>query len=211
MAQMTRDDFVTALQARGWNRFIATDLQRYLDWGLRDIVRAVNFKDEQQAVSLAAQSVSPIAFSSINSGLVQTIDKVINVTANYENELDPLPSEEFYEFWLPNPDREIGVPDWYYVYEKKLYLIPYPQQAFDFVIHITGRINGFAGGSSTSGLPEYFDEAILPSAESYCFRRAHETDRMAVAQAEVRRILLDQLAADGMQSSEEEDRVIPYR
>ena len=213
MAAMTRDQIVTELKSRGWSRFADADLQRYCDWGLRDVMREAKWADTVEVSTETGVTAATIPFSDIDSGNVRQIQRVYRKTANEEAWLAPLGDDDFFHNWLyadMTDSAQKGLPTRYYVYDNKIYLILAPNKAHDFDIHYVKRITAF-NGNSVSGLPERFDEAIVPAAEAYCFRRAHEWDAMAVAQSEVRRIVLHELVEDNQAWSERQRQVVPHR
>ena len=212
MAALTRDAFVTELQSRGWSRFTAAELQQYLDWGLRDIVRMANWTASRKTVAIADVATPTVAFSAIDAGGVKQIDNVY-ITDDYKEDRLNVYGDEAFEEWLaqdPALPSNKGQPTHYYAYQDKLYLILAPDAPYDLSVWYVEDISGF-GGNNVSGLPERLDEAILPAAEMYCFRRAREWEAMGVAFSEVNRIVTWELARQGSVMADRERRVAPYR
>jgi hypothetical protein len=217
MAGLTRAQFETELTNRGWSRY-STELETYLDWALRAVVRAAKWGDTHESVEVtdhgAGAGENKIPFSSINSGNVRTILFVYLSETDKERKLSPLPTDEFHNDWLwrdMDDSTNQGEPSHYYVYQQAVYLIPAPDQDYDFTVHYVERINAFANDGATSGLPERLDQAILLEAEAICFQRAHELERMFAAQAEARRIIFEEMGDEGGRMAEDHPRVIPYR
>lgn len=214
MAQLTRDGFVTELQSRGWSRFVAADLQRYCDWGLRDVIREAKWKDQLIIVSFST-SLDSVAFSAIDgTGAMREIQHMYRTTTNDEIRLKPQTDEDFFEkriFLDVTNSGNKGAPTQYYVYNKKVYFWPFPDKSYTFSTHYNLRSTAFGSGATPSPLPERFDEAILCAIESHCFRRAREWEAMAVAQSEMRRIVLAEIVEDEQIMPERERGVVPHR
>jgi len=219
MANMTRDQFVAELQARGWSRFLAAQLEKYLDWALQDIYGKARFdRSVLSMVVVAATELDVIPFSTISGAgneLVNEIKAVyIQQSGQEPQKIAPATEEDFLTVIWPNtesPAPDLGVPDMYFVYDLNVYLYRKPYPAVDVHIHHMLREDTFSGGSDTTSLPERFDKAILALAEVHCNRRSHNYEDMAAAQAVFDQFLLDELGREGMQMAERTDRVLPWR
>lgn len=214
MAQWTRDQFVTELQNRGWGRFATADLQKYLDFGLRDVMREFKWKS-MFSIDTINQSTSffDIGTSVSGTGRGRSLRRAYLRTAGLERKLEPATDEFFFETWLgldlTKPENK-GAPTRYYVYDEKVYFIPAPDQAYSIHLHWMATLLAF-NGNSVSGLAERFDELILLAAEIYCFRRAREWEAMQIAKMELREKVLAEIVEDRQLWTEHENRVVPSR
>lgn len=214
MAQWTRDNFVTELQNRGWSRFATADLQKYLDFGLRDVMRDAKWIMRGHIIPFTS-SASKVPFASIDSSDFRQVERLYLKTSGRERRLEPMTDDEFYQRWLPlDPTKNTGEPEKYYVRRDAdggfVYLKPAPNKTYSFEAHVVSTSTAF-GGNNASPLPERFDEIILVAAEIYCFRRAREWEAMQVAKMEYREKILAELVEDGQLMEERQNRVVPHR
>lgn len=217
MANLTRDDMVAELQKRGWSRFTATDLQRYLDWALQDIYGKAKFNRSSLATYTQADTLlDKIPYASI-AGAEELVNEVKTVYVQQQStapqKVVAATEDVFIETIWPNtldpaPDR--GVPSMYFVYDREVVLYPTPYPALDVIIHYAVREDVFTSGGDTTNLPERFDKAIIALAEVHCNRRSHNYEDMSAAQAVFDEFLLNELGAAGGEMHERIDRVMPW-
>lgn len=212
MANMTRTQLRAELTARGWSRYTNAQLDRYLDWGLQAVRRAFKWKDTGASVDLTKSG--NILLSEVAATSPRGITGIFCVSEGKELKLEPMPDDRFYDAWYsadPSLSGNQSQPTHYYIHNDEIFLLPFPDQSYDFRVNYLARQNVFAADGSTSGLPEFLDSAILLEAEAYCFQRAHEFERMAIAQGEARRIVFEEVGDEGGRMAEDHGRVIPYR
>lgn len=219
MANMTRAQFVTELQARGWSRFTAAELQKYLDWALQDLYGKAKYDRSVKTVTTVNDTVLDVhAFSSLSGGSDEAIHDISSVYVQQTGvdpvKLEPASDEDFEDWLWPNSltaNPDLGVPTMYYVYDLKLYLYPKPNVALDVHVHHMLREDTFSGDGDTTSLPERFDKAIIMLAEIHCNRRAHNVEELAVAQSTFETFLMEELGMAGRTMAERTDRVQPWR
>ncbi len=218
MANMDRDGLVAELQARGWGRFTASQLQKYLDWALQDLYAMARFPRSTLTIATISGTVlDVIPFSTVATAneLVQQVKKVFVKASTDIFELAPASEEFFSETMWPNtqdPSPTKGAyPATYFVYDLNLFLYPKPNSAVDIFVHYLLREDGFTSGTDTTGLPERFDKAVLYQAEVICSRRAHDVENMAIAQQALGDFLLSEVGQSGQEMEEKYDRVVPWR
>jgi len=210
---------LTELQSRGWSRFVSTDLERYLDWALQDIYGMAMLPRSTLGIYNAAATVlDVIPFTTISGGGAELVQQVKRCHTKYSGEVltvDSASESEFMEFMYPNTlaanPVKAAYPIKYFVYDLGVYFYPKPQAAIDLYIHYLLREDVFSGPTDTSGLPERFDKTIIAQAEVHCYRRAHEPEGYALAQATVRDFMLEELGMAGEEMEEKYDRVVPWR
>lgn len=221
MAGMIRDEFVTELQARGWSRFAAVDLQKYLNWGLQDVYRLGKFpltNDASATAAFAADDFS-IPYGVIESGgtsLIHSIDAVyLKDAGGNPYKLDSASNHEFLATIYPNTLRTAvgrikNLPIEYYAQGETLYFYPAADQAYVWVVQYTKRADIFTAGGANSGLPERFDIGVLFATEVHCARRARDYDAMAVAANALDKFIADETATENKGFDEEYPRVERY-
>ena len=221
MANLTRDLMVAELQSRGWSRFVATDLERYLDWALQDIYGMAKF--DRSTLNVYAPGVVPatsnVPFSTISGSsaeLVHQIKAVFVGDGTHVFRLEPANEEFFLEvMWLNSQLGEQADlaphPTHYYVFDRAVFLYPIAQASIPVWIHHLLREDVFSGASDTTALPERFDKAVIAQAEVHCNRRAHDYEGMGIALGEVSRFMMDELGMANTQMDEDYERVVPWR
>jgi hypothetical protein len=219
MPNMTRDELVSELQVRGWSRFTATQLQKYLDWALQDIYGMARYPRSSTGVSVITNSVLDLVpFATISGAGAELVHQIKSVQVKSGANLytvEPATEPDFYAFMYPNIQQanpvKAAYPNQYFVYNLGIYFYPRPNAGVDYHIHRLMRGDVFSGGTATSGLPERFDKVIVAQTEAICCRRAHDTEGFAFAQSVVRDFIMDELGLEGSQSEEQYDRVVPWR
>lgn len=219
---MTRAQMRTELTTRGWSRYSTAELDRYLDWGLRAVARAFRWESVEAAAAISSYgaganehliSLNDAAFN-VAAG-PRTVTHVYVVTPNEdERKLEPMDDATFHGVWAFETSTESenqGTPVYYFIHRDSIWLMPFPDQDYDFTVTYLPEFSSFSGDGVTSGLPEVLDAAIVLEAEGYCFQRAKEFENMAVAQGEARRIVMEEAARDASRMDEDHGRVIPYR
>lgn len=218
MSNLTRDQFVTELQVRGWSRFQASELQTYLNWGLQEVYRRASWPAIVSAlVTVTGNTDGSVEFTSINSNadLIHTIDGVhIKTSAGDVLELDAISEDSYRSIVVPNflrttPDK--GVPVGYAIDRKTVWLHPVPIAATDVTVAHRLRTDTFASGSATTGMPERMDILVLLATERLCFQRAKDYEGMIVVESLLNETLNRELGQQGMLEQEFPRRVIPYR
>ena len=219
MANMTRAQMVTELTNRGWSRFASTDLERYLDWALQDLYNMAKLPRSTLSVfTSTALTDDEIPFTTITAAGAELVHQIKAVYVKYSGEvikLEAADPEYFMAAIWPNLQATNPIkapyPTHYYIYDLTVILYPKMEAAVDVYVHHLLREDVFSGASDTTALPERFDKAEIAQAESYCYRRAHEPEGMAMAQGMVREFLLDELGMAGAEMDEKQDRVISYQ
>jgi len=219
MSAMTRDQMVTELQDRGWSRYAAASIQKYLDWGLRDVLVSgrfeANLRASTQVTATAMDSVTITAIETAASPLKVGSIEGLSATRSGGDvvPLEPATAELFRDVILPtarlaSPDT--GDPTHYYLWDLIAYIYPKPTTSTTITVDFLASKNAFSGGSDTTGLPEGFDRAVIAAAEVHCYRRAHDYEGMAVAANIMRQVILEERNADADMMREQVDRIGRY-
>ena len=219
MANMSRDQMVAELQARGWSRFLPAQLEKYLDWALQDIYSKASFnRSVLSTATVVGTELDVIPFTTISGGSAEAVNEVKGVYFKFDGaeprKLEPATEEEFLNVMWPNsqsPAPDVGTPEMYFVYDQALHLYPKPSPAVDVFIHHMLREDTFSSGSDTTSLPERFDKGIIMLAEVHCNRRSHNYEDMGAAQVVFDQFLLDELGRAGSEMTERVDRIMPWR
>lgn len=223
MANMTRDELVTELKARGWNRFTDAQLQKYLDWALQEVYRRgqfPSFQDDSATGSFNPASTTNLSFQTLGG----TADRIVSVQQvlfinDYGQAVPLTPATE--EFWLEVMQgnnltpvangRVVGFPELYYVSDRFINFYPVPDKTYTYYVYSRERDNTFTTGASQSGLDETFDAVILAFAEMICNRRARDYDAMAIAESVAQSMLELEIANSNRVFEHEYPRVVGYR
>ena len=218
MAALTRDQMVTELQSRGWSRFAAADLQRYLDWALRDLYVSGRFEHQTRAsASVAATAMTTVTVAGVETAGSFKIGAIEAVSATRSSgdvvRLSPATEQMFLDLILPasrESSPNTGDPTHYYLWDETIYIYPKPSVSTTITVDVLTRETAFTGGSDTTGLPEEFDKVVVALAEVHCYRRAHDYEGMAVAQNHARQMILDEMGATADRMREQYDRIERY-
>jgi len=222
MAQLTRDQFVTELKVRGYRGFDDAEIQKYVDFALRDVVREFKIDDLADLYENAAPTA---ALDTVAFAVIEATDEIVEINQVWAERK----SGEWYQVTSadkPTFDRQIypnalrdvgtpltGAPSFYYVEDDTLYLFPSidTTKIRAFRVRYFKKHQAFGSGASNSDLPERYDEAILAFAEMHCARRARDWDAYGAAAGEARRLLDLELVNENREWGEEFPRVLPYR
>src|SRR5262245_56932478 len=182
MSSITVDEVVTELRNRGFEGFAVGDLQRYINWGFRKIVRMADWDWRQE---IATVTLAPGDYKITVGGpddpqlawtdipLLRDLTRIIDTTAGSSLALRPISEDEWTE-WLTTDLSSAGsrgTPDRYYFeWENAIYILPPPQVQKTYAIYMWQYIGDAA--SAMAYMPPDWEEALLLSAECICHYRA---------------------------------------
>jgi hypothetical protein len=143
----------------------------------------------------------------------RAVDYVYNTTANHRGKLDHLDNEAlFFEQYLAldlAAAANRGTPQFYYLYNQRLYLLAPPSVASTFDIHIHQRINQLVAPGDMPITPEYIDEAILMVVFSEAHKGVHELGLAAQRDADFQEWLDMMKTDDDWDQLESQERTVP--
>lgn len=211
--QLQLQDYDAALVARGFDGYQPTERTQMINLGYRYIARKNTSSWEQAVVT---QSLTPPAYSLPMAGTsllgADNVGSVYLLTNPYRRKLDVMDQQVFEEQWLPQ-DLTLasarGIPDWYYVFEGAIYILPPPSLAVSLSIHFQSFLPDMVAATDVPVTPQVYDEVILDAALVRAHRRAHELELAGEAQGRINEALQDILADDVWTMVEQQERVIP--
>jgi len=209
---MNLSDFDTELIARGFDGFQTDDRYRYINWGYHAIAKKYGWYWTKTSATLTINpGDSPPAVETIMPGF-RTLTLLLGTTDGFRKKLQTLSDDTFEDFWLPldlDAIQNRGEPDWYYIYDGKLYVLPFPASTRTFEAHYKKRLTDMANPADEPITPDHLDEAILLAALARCHKRAQEISLAQVAQVDLEEFYDDMRTDEEMFMEEQPDRVKP--
>lgn len=179
-------DFVTELQAKGFDGFSVADLQTYVNRGYMHVARKSRWywEETSDAFHLDPGQFSVPLWPQASGELpnFKSMDNVyITNPAGFRSKLDPVSRDDFFQQWFPldlTSGSNRGTPDGYAVWQQNLYILRPPQVAMDFLANYHRRVVPLStltpGVTDLPITPPHLDEAIMIAAEIRCHERAKE-------------------------------------
>lgn len=219
---MTRDEFLTELQARGWGRFDDPSLLRYLDWGLAYTMAHGGFGNISPSTVggtiTAGETVTTIAPSSSAIGKVLSVS-ILAASLSVSSRIFPVDDDYGYNNILPAAKIiaaggvavERGQPSlyWYEGKDELLYLWPCADQDYSVDARVLSGGITF-GGNIQNPLGEELDMAVLYATEAVCQKRAHNPEGAAISTSFAREEIDSWAAFFEGQRDEITDRIKPF-
>lgn len=208
---MDLDDFRRELQARGFNGFDSEYLDRYINWGGREVARLAGWTWEEAEATLNF-AVGDYRKPLTDLAGFQGIRFVEITTADYEAKLERLDPDVYRDEWSAINLGAVGnreEPSAYHLTGTYLYVIPPPVSARAVRVHYWKGWVDLVNPGDVPVTPVDYEEAILYAAEVRGHIRARQPELAAVARAELSAFFDDKLANEVMRDSELEDRVEP--
>lgn len=211
--QLQLQDYDAALVARGFDGYQPTERYQLINMGYRYIARKNTSSWEQAVVS---QSLAPGSYSLPMAGTsllgADNVSGIYLLTNPYRRKLDVMKQDVFEDQWLPQ-DLTLasarGIPDWYYVFEGSIYILPPPSLTVSLGVHFQSFLPDMVNLTDVPVTPQIYDEVILDAALVRAHRRAHELELAGEAQGRINEALQDILADDVWTMAEQQERVIP--
>ena len=212
MSSITVPELVTELKNRGFEGFTSGDLQRYIDWGFRKIVRMANWDWEQDIIPVTQQAgdytlgIDPL---STEIPLLRDLTRIIDTTAGSMSELKPMTEQEFFDSWAVvdlTSAANRSVPDHYFfAWKNQIYILPPPAAARTYQVYYYKYIGDAATGLNS--LPNDWEEAVLLSAECICHYRARQPQFAQECEARLEQMLGEMMVEQSMKDPETPERV----
>jgi hypothetical protein len=211
-------DHVADLQVRGFDGFNALDLLEMVNDGYFHVARKSQWYWERTTDAFTLNPGS--AFVTVGTGGTELpnfrgIERLYVSTAGQQRKLQPLFDDDFFEKWLYKDltaAQSRGEPSGYYVYQNKLYILPPPSGARDFLAYYRRRVTKLTSNTDATGLPltpVHLDEAIKLASRIRAHTRANEPTLAAIAESDLEEIFDDMRDDEENIMEEQQERVKP--
>ena len=210
MARWQLSEFRNELINRGFDGFENTELNRYINWGYREIARLTKWAWEETDVSLAFTAGQYRKDNPTSLPTAKAVLAAVVTTANYEGRLKPMDRERFYDEWAPVDPSEASrrsEPSWYYWTNSYFYVLPAVQAARTVVVTISQQVTELTADGDVPITPEDYDEAILLAGEIRCHYRARQPDQALESRRQLTAFFDDALDEETTRMTERVDRV----
>lgn len=212
MAKLTVVTLNEELKKRGFSAWTDDERVRYINWGYQ---RVAMFSRADWEETSTDTSVAVGAFSVDITTMIPNLRDVIAVvitTTDKQARLKPMSEDDFFRLWLPYDltlsDRR-GEPEYYYVWDDKLYILPPPSGARAIRVTYHQKVVEVSLGAPTFITPQYLDEAITLATLVICHMRKLEWESAKIARAQLQEFFGIALAEDAANMQEQQERVIP--
>lgn len=211
--QLQLQDYDAALVARGFDGYQPAERTQLINFGYRYIARKYPWAWETATHTF---TMNPGDGSILASGAStlgpDNIEQIFVATDPYRRKLKPLAQDVFEKNWLPldlTSSANQGVPNYYYVYNGRIYILAPPQSAMSILVYFKSYLMDLVNTTDVPATPQILDEVILDAALVRAHRRAHELQLAAEAQARVDEAIMDMLQDDVWVMAEQQERVVP--
>jgi hypothetical protein len=183
---MTKAELRTELQNRGFDGFLTTDLDRYINWGNFDLARRLRLPIIEVAPFFTlTQGQYRYAMSALTPQ-IKSVRRLIVTTDGNERQLNPLSEQEFWRSYAPvgfvDPsnamvnDWQSTVPEWYYVYQGYIIVVPAVAGTLTFQVESWQQVTALVQDSDVHLIPEDSEELLITAILRICHTRANEPD-----------------------------------
>lgn len=216
--QYQLQDYIAELKAMGFDQLGDAYLTAYVNRGYFHVARKNRWVWEETTGTFTVTPGSygpqiwPIAGGSLPN--FRSLDKLYITTTNYRAKLRPMNEDQFFERWLPldlTATQNQGIPDSYYLWGGRLYILSPPNVSLDFIAHYHRRVSALVASVDVPITPIHLDEAILIAAKIRCHKRANEVSLAATERADLEEFFDDMRDDEEELMDEELDRVVPDR
>jgi hypothetical protein len=216
LPKMNRAEIRTELKNRGFDGFLDTDLNRFINWGYFDLARRIRVREIETASPF---TLTPGAYRQSLSALsppAKAIRSVVVTTDGFEHPLTPMDEKPFWRSWAEEgfgvegstiATEHQGEPQQYYIYDGALIVMPAPETTRDFLVSGWDRVTELTADSSIYALPMEYEEALLIACQKQCHRRANELERARQAEGDLRVIVEDIINESAFTESELQEQV----
>lgn len=134
-------------------------------------------------------------------------------TANQRRQLDPLSKDRFYNDYYaalpPAGAQEYGEPQYYYVENNRIYVVPAARESRTVRIDYDGRELKLLKDSDTPDLPDEFEELVMIGSMMRAHQRARDWNEAQLLRRDLDEGFIDLLNRQALVYDEEPERVIP--
>lgn len=212
MAQLTRAGIRAELQARGFDAYGSTQLDKYIDWAVNHVGRTARWLWEEQTTAVTLDPGEyRVTQADLGATVLASVERVFVTTTNYERQLEPMDSRTFFRDWFAldlSVSSRRGEPQYYSMRASDIYIVP-PPIATRVVNVIWSGVEVLGIDTDMPNLPEEFEEAIVLAAGMRCHTRAREYEDAQVLRAQLDEAINDLLVRETFLFGESPDRVVP--
>lgn len=213
--QLFFEDFISELQARGFDGFSVADLGTFVNRAYFAVARKAKWEWEEttDTFTIAPGASSVNLWPTVGGELpnFRSLDRLYSTTAGHEKKMVILKRDRFFTDWLSLDLTAVArraEPTNYYVYERKLYVIPPPASSRDFIAHYHQRVSILTNGQVPL-TPVYLDEAIVDAARVRAHTRSNEPAFAKLAREDLEEQFDDMRDDEEQRLAEEPTRTTP--
>jgi hypothetical protein len=183
---MTRAELRSELQNRGFDGFLTTDLDRYINWGYFDLARRLRLPIMDVAPSFTLNQGQYRQAMATLSPPIKSVRRIIITTDGSEQMLTGMAEEEFWKSYAPqgfvDPSNVMSstwtttAPEWYYVYQGYIIILPACAAQTVFTVESWQQVTAMTSDSDVHLIPEDSEELLLTAILRICHTRANEPD-----------------------------------
>jgi len=213
--QYQLQDYLAELKARGFDGFSDADLTTYVNRGYNHVARRSRWYWERTDNTFTLNPGTPyIDLSPLGPFTnFRSLDRlVLETPVNYRAKLRNLSDDEFFSQFL---DLDLtatvnqGIPQAYYIYRNRLYVLRPPNQAMTFRAFYTQRVTPLVNPTDVPITPQHLDEANMIGALIRCHKRANEPTLAAIAEQDLEEYFDDMRDDEEEMMEEAQDRILP--
>lgn len=215
MGDLTINDFVAEMDARGFDGYSPTEKYRYLQWGFRDLGRMAEWRWLRTTTDLT-MNPGEAGFTLTSGGQLPNLRKIRDVwitDTDKERPLQPMQPWVFEQQWrgfdlATAPSTIRGTPEFYFLSFTRLYLLPPPDVVVNTRIDYWQVAPTFSTATpdvTKLTNPADLDGAVLSFTLKWCHKRANQWDLAMMEEREAERIALDYLADQQLEMYELQD------
>jgi len=173
-------DYKNELRARGFDGFADADLGQLVNRGYFHVARRSTWYWEQAIDNF---SISPgsagVAIWPTGPELAnfRSLDKVYVTTAGQQKKLQVMDDDKFFTRYLSQDltsAAQRGEPQYYFVYDEYLYILPPVSATRTFVAYYHQRMVNMVQPNDQPITPLHLDEAIILASLIRCHKRSNE-------------------------------------
>jgi hypothetical protein len=212
--QLQLQDYDAALVARGFDGYQPAERAQLINMGYRYVARKNTSVWEQASKTYTmAPGDPPLSVAGASLLGADNINQVFVMTDPYRRKLEVMNQTAFERQWLPLDltvaANRAAAPDWYYVFNNLIYILPPPQTTMAILVYFQNYLPDMVVLTDVPAIPQIFDEVILDAALMRAHRRASEIQLATEAQGRVDEAMMDIAADDVWTMSEQQERVVP--
>lgn len=211
-------DHVTDLQSRGFDGFTPATLLDMVNDGYFAVARKSQWYWERTSDAFVLNPGTPFVTLGIGGTELPNfrgIEKLYVTTAGQQRKLQPLTDDQFFDQWFYKDltaASSQGEPSGYYVFQNKLYVLPPPNGARNFMAYYRQRPVKLTASTDATGIPitpVHLDEAIKLASRVRAHQRALEPGLAQTAEGELEEIFDDMRDDEENLMEEQQERVKP--
>jgi hypothetical protein len=218
MPQMTREQIRMELKHRGFDGFTDDDLNRYINWGYFYLARKMRVSGVEQQQTFMLTPPAYYVDLDTMTPRPKSIRTLAITTVDHQAKLDLMDDEVFWRDWSPwgfgAPNSTItdgyrGEPTEYYVFDRRLIIMPAPNTALTYFLRSWNRVDELEADGTAHVLPIENEEALMLSVMRVCHVRSNETERANDLKLDVQEAMNDILNENTFIRDELQEQTVP--